>query len=106
MPSRANFQADPATTFSGGNGGQAGLPAPIVTLAYVHSFTDRFKFGAAMFTAAGAALEYDSDWVGRVTAGTEAGRQREDSTIRRDELRQRVQECEAQRDELRGDGEV
>jgi long-chain fatty acid transport protein len=59
------FQADPATTFSGGNGGQAGLPAPIVTLAYVHSFTDRFKFGAAMFTAAGAALEYDSDWVGR-----------------------------------------
>ena len=59
------FQADPATTFSGGNGGQAGQPAPIFTVAYVHSFTERFKFGAAMFTAAGAALKYDSDWVGR-----------------------------------------
>jgi long-chain fatty acid transport protein len=59
------FQSDPATTFTGGDGGQAGLPAPIFTVAYVHSFTERLKFGAAMFTAAGAGLEYDLDWVGR-----------------------------------------
>jgi len=56
---------DDLTSFSGGNGGQAAGPIPILTAAYVHSFTDRFKFGAALFAAAGAALEYDLDWVGR-----------------------------------------
>jgi long-chain fatty acid transport protein len=59
------FQAAPETTFSGGNGGQAGGPLPIITAAYVHSFSERLKFGAALFTAAGAGLEYDPDWVGR-----------------------------------------
>ena len=59
------FEASPETTFTGGNGGQAGNPFPILTVAYVHSFTDRLKFGAALFTAAGAGLEYEEDWVGR-----------------------------------------
>jgi long-chain fatty acid transport protein len=59
------FQAAPETTFSGGNGGQAGIAVPILTAAYVHSFTKRLKFGAALFAAAGAGLEYDDDWVGR-----------------------------------------
>jgi len=62
------FQADPATEFSGGNGGQAGLPVPILNAAYVHSFTDRLKFGAALFAVAGAGMEYDLDWVGRKQA--------------------------------------
>jgi long-chain fatty acid transport protein len=64
----AEFDLDPATTFSGGNGGQAGSPIPILTAAYVHSFTERFKFGAALFGAAGAGLEYDLDWAGRKQA--------------------------------------
>mgnify|MGYP001828186187 CR=1 FL=1 len=64
------FDVDPATTFSGGNGGQAGNPVPIVTAAYVHSFGDRFRLGIALFGAAGAALEYDLDWVGRKQAQT------------------------------------
>jgi long-chain fatty acid transport protein len=59
------FDPDPATTFSGGDGGQAGGALPIFTVAYVHSFTERLKFGASLFTAAGAGVDYDPDWVGR-----------------------------------------
>jgi long-chain fatty acid transport protein len=59
------FDLDPATTFSGGNGGQAAGPVPILTGAYVHSFGERFRLGVALFAAAGAALEYDLDWAGR-----------------------------------------
>ena len=62
------FDLDPATTFSGGDGGQAGNPLPLLTAAYVHSFTERLKFGAALFAAAGAGLEYDLDWAGRKQA--------------------------------------
>ncbi len=64
------FEVDPATTISGGDGGQAGNPVPILTAAYVHSFGDRFRLGVALFGAAGAALEYDLDWVGRRQAQT------------------------------------
>jgi len=54
-----------SSTLSGGNGGQAAKPFPILTAAYVQSFTDNFKFGVALFGAAGAALEYDPTWAGR-----------------------------------------
>jgi long-chain fatty acid transport protein len=64
----AEFDLDPATTISGGNGGQAAGTVPVLTGAYVHSFSERFKFGVALFTAAGAALEYDFDWAGRYQA--------------------------------------
>ena len=64
------FAVDPATTFSGGDGGQAGNPVPILTAAYVHSFGDRFRLGVALYGAAGAALEYELDWVGRRQAQT------------------------------------
>ena len=68
LDASVEFQADPGTTFLGGNGGQAGAPIPILTAAYVHSFTERFKFGVALFGAAGAGLDYDLDWVGRKQA--------------------------------------
>ena len=61
----AEFDLDPATTNMGGNGGEAASPIPVLTAAYVHSFTERFKFGAALFGAAGAALEYEPTWAGR-----------------------------------------
>lgn len=64
----AEFDVDPATTFSGGNGGDAGGTIPTLTAAWVHSFSDRFKLGVALFGAAGAALDYDDDWVGRKQA--------------------------------------
>ena len=70
LDANVQFDLDPATTFSGGNGGQAGGPIPILTVAYVHSFSERFKFGVALFGAAGAALEYDPDWAGRKQAQT------------------------------------
>lgn len=62
----AEFEQDPLlTTTGGGDGGQAAGPVPVLTAAYVHSFSERFKFGVALFAAAGAALEYDLDWAGR-----------------------------------------
>ena len=64
------FAVDPATTFSGGDGGQAGSTVPILTAAYVHSFGERFRLGVALFGTAGAALEYELDWVGRRQAQT------------------------------------
>jgi long-chain fatty acid transport protein len=64
------FDPDPATTFSGGNGGDAAGAIPVLTAAYVHSFSQRFKFGVALFSAAGAVLEYDTDWVGRYQSQT------------------------------------
>jgi long-chain fatty acid transport protein len=62
------FDSAPLTTFSGGDGGQAGLSVPILTAAFVYSFTERFKFGVAGYGLSGAGLEYDSDWVGRKQA--------------------------------------
>jgi long-chain fatty acid transport protein len=59
-----------ATNISGGNGGEAGNAVPVLTVAYVHSFTERFKFGVALFPAAGAGIEYDPDWAGRFQAQT------------------------------------
>ena len=70
LDTTVEFELDPATTFSGGNGGQAGNPVPILTAAYVHSFTERFKFGVALIGAAGAVLEYDPDWAGRKQSQT------------------------------------
>ena len=70
----AEFELDPATTFSGGNGGQAASTIPLFTAAYVHSFSDRFKFGVALYAAAGAALDYDLDWAGRYQSQISADR--------------------------------
>ena len=70
LAASVEFEPAPETTFSGGDGGQAAGPLPILTVAYVHSFSERLKFGAALFAAAGAGVEYDTDWVGRKQAQT------------------------------------
>jgi len=59
------FELDPATTISGGDGGQAAGTIPLLTGAYVHSFSDRLKLGVALYSTAGAALDYEPDWAGR-----------------------------------------
>lgn len=49
-----------------GNGGQAGLNAPLAASYYVHDAnSERWRFGIYMAGLAGSGLEYDDDWVGR-----------------------------------------
>ncbi len=63
--SSIEFDLDPAATTTGGNGGEAGGGIPLLSAAYVHSISDRLKFGASLFALAGAVLDYDDDWAGR-----------------------------------------
>jgi len=59
------FDQDSDTLISGGNGGDAGGPAPIIGGFYVHSLSDKWKLGANLITITGALLDYDDDWTGR-----------------------------------------
>ena len=59
------FDPDADTPISGGDGGDAGGPAPILGGFYVHSLNDRWKLGANFISISGAMLDYDSDWTGR-----------------------------------------
>jgi long-chain fatty acid transport protein len=63
--STVKFDKDDDTPIDGGNGGDAGGPAPILGQFYVHSFTDRFKLGASLISITGSVLDYDEDWTGR-----------------------------------------
>ena len=58
------FDPDSDTPISGGDGGDAGGPAPIVGGFYVHSLSDKWKLGANLITITGAVLDYDDDWTG------------------------------------------
>ncbi len=59
------FDPDSDTPISGGDGGDAGGPAPIIGGFYVHSLSDKWKLGANLITITGAVLDYDDDWTGR-----------------------------------------
>jgi long-chain fatty acid transport protein len=59
------FDPDSDTPVPGGDGGDAGGPAPIIGGFYVHSLSDRWKLGANLVTISGAVLDYDDDWTGR-----------------------------------------
>jgi long-chain fatty acid transport protein len=59
------FDQDADTPISGGNGGDAGGPAPIVGGFYVHSLSDKWKLGVNLITITGAVLDYNDDWTGR-----------------------------------------
>ena len=59
------FDPDADTPISGGDGGDAGGPAPILGGFYVHSLSDKWKLGANLITITGAVLDYDDDWTGR-----------------------------------------
>jgi len=65
LNSTVKFDSDDDTPISGGDGGDAGGPAPIVGGFYVHSLSDNWKLGASLITIAGAVLDYDDDWTGR-----------------------------------------
>ena len=59
------FDSDSDTPESGGDGGQAGGFAPLVSSHYVHSLSDDFKLGMNVVALSGAALDYNDDWTGR-----------------------------------------
>jgi len=63
--SNIKFDADANTPIPGGNGGNAGGPAPMLGQFYLHSLTDRLKLGANLVTISGAILDYDDTWAGR-----------------------------------------
>ncbi len=63
--STIKFDPDSDTPIAGGDGGDAGGPAPILGGFYVHSLNDRWKLGASLTSISGAMLDYDDDWSGR-----------------------------------------
>ena len=63
--STIKFDPDADTPIPGGNGGDAGGPAPVLGGFYVHSLNDRWKLGASLISISGALLDYDNDWTGR-----------------------------------------
>jgi long-chain fatty acid transport protein len=63
--SNVKFDPDSNTPIPGGNGGDAGSPAPMLGQFYLHSLTDRLKLGANLVTITGAILDYDDTWAGR-----------------------------------------
>ncbi|UCG06937.1 MAG: outer membrane protein transport protein [Desulfobacterales bacterium] len=63
--STVKFDPDSDTPIAGGDGGDAGGPAPLLAAFYVHSLTDNLKLGANIISITGAVLDYDEDWAGR-----------------------------------------
>jgi len=69
------FKRGPDTTFSGGNGFNAGtsipssssasLPFPAGSFSYVYSLSPDFKLGAGLVSAYGGGLNYGKTWAGR-----------------------------------------
>ena len=62
------FDPDSDTPVSGGDGGQAGNIALPIGTSYVHSLTDKLKFGVSLGSFTGAGLDYGDNWAGRQQA--------------------------------------
>ena len=62
------FDANAATTTSGGNGGNAVGFLPGASVFYTRQLSSRASFGFGVFSNFGLGLEYDDDWVGRYYA--------------------------------------
>ena len=63
--STVKFDTDVDSSIPGGNGGDAGGPAPMLGQFLVHSLTERLKLGVNLISITGAILDYDSNWAGR-----------------------------------------
>ena len=69
------FDRGSGTTFSGGNGfnagtsfpshGSASIPVPAGSLFYVYSLSEDLKLGAGVVSGYGGAMNYGKEWVGR-----------------------------------------
>src|SRR5262245_52208165 len=75
--SSSQFDRGPGTTLSGGNGFNAGVPAPSFSSAgvpfpggsffYVYSLSPDLKLGVGAFSAYGGSMNYGKPWAGRST---------------------------------------
>lgn len=59
------FDPDGDTPINGGDGGDAGGPAPLLGGFYVHPLGEKWRLGANLISITGSVLDYDSDWTGR-----------------------------------------
>lgn len=60
-----NFRANNLNTISGGNGGNAGLLTPGMSMFFVYNQSPCLKFGLALVSPYGGALNYTDGWTGR-----------------------------------------
>ena len=60
----ARFDTD-ASTFGGGNGGNAGGVVPAGSLHYVHVYDDDLRFGISAGSYLGLGVDYGDEWAGR-----------------------------------------
>ncbi|MEM7026132.1 MAG: outer membrane protein transport protein [Pseudomonadota bacterium] len=65
LTSVIRFDQDEDTPIAGGNGGNAGGEAPIVSLNHVQKITDDLSAGLSLISISGAVLDYNDDWAGR-----------------------------------------
>ncbi len=65
LKATVKFDADANTPIAGGDGGDAGGPAPILSAFYAHRVTDQLSLGANLISITGAVLDYDAGWAGR-----------------------------------------
>lgn len=61
----SKFDRERESTFSGGNGGQAGNVFPSAGIYYSHSISNDLKAGLMFGSYLGLGVDYDDDWVGR-----------------------------------------
>ncbi len=59
------FGPDSSTTTSGGDGGDAGGYAPLLSAFYARSLSEDWKFGISLASISAAALDYGDSWAGR-----------------------------------------
>jgi long-chain fatty acid transport protein len=64
LPS-TNFDLAPQTTTPGGGGGNAGVFTPMGSFFYVYKFSERIRFGVAIFSDYGLGGNYGKKWAGR-----------------------------------------
>ncbi|MEM7021990.1 MAG: outer membrane protein transport protein [Pseudomonadota bacterium] len=65
LQSDVRFDKDSDTPIAGGNGGQAGGTAPILSLNHAQKITDDLSAGLSLISISGAVLDYNNSWAGR-----------------------------------------
>jgi len=62
---QTEFEASPATTVDGGDGGNAGGFVPFVSAFATHAFNEKYSAGLALVSSVDQTLDYDDHWAGR-----------------------------------------